>query len=546
MNHVGTMADIEQIKRWSPIWIIPIVTTLIGVWILFDHFSHQGPEVILMTFNAEGIEAGKTRVKSRSVEVGTVEMVTLSEDLNKVVIKARLHSDMKALLRKDSVFWVVKPQIGRAGVSGLETLLSGAFIELQPGTQGEAQHEYPLLDSPPLAPPDVKGIRVTLSSEQAGQLHPGDPVLFRGYRVGSVETRVFDASARLMRHQLFINAPYDVLLTTNVRFWKNSGIAFDMSAQGVRLEIASLANLFNGGVSFDIPSGWDPGDAAKDKAEYRLFDDQRSIQDSLYTEFLNYLLFFSDSVRGLQPGAPVEFRGIRMGTVAAVPFYSKELQQRVNNDYRIPVLIRIELGRLTKELGPDFNFQRNLEQGEQRGLRASLKLANLLTGSLFVDLDFYPDAGPWKGVEQVAGYPVLPTVSGGLAQIQQKLVQLLDQLNKLPLEPLVREATKALSESQGTLHEMQKMLVSLNEITSGQAMQDLPKELQQTLLQLNHTLQGLHPGSPIYNKMLSNMQGLNHVLNELQPLLRTLNGKSNALILEATTHQDPQPKEAKK
>lgn len=295
------VAEIEKIKRWSPVWIIPIVTALIGAWILFYHFSHQGPQVTLVTTSAEGLEAGKTKIKSRSVDVGTVETVTLSDDLSKVLVQARLNSGMEKLLRDDSAFWVVKPQIGREGVSGLGTLFSGAYIELQPGSKGKTGKEnYQLLDAPPLASPDAKGLRLVLDSDKSGQLNAGDPVLFRGYRVGSVETSYFDPKLRSMRYQLFISAPYDQLITTNVRFWKDSGVAFDMSAQGMRVEMGSLATLFGGGVSFDVPEGWERGERVKEKAEFALFDSQRNIQDSLYTEHIDYLVFFSESIRGLQ------------------------------------------------------------------------------------------------------------------------------------------------------------------------------------------------------------------------------------------------------
>lgn len=295
------VAEIEKIKRWSPVWIIPIITVLIGAWILFYHFSHQGPQVVMITLNAEGIEAGKTKIKSRSVDVGIVEAVTLSKDLNHVIVRARLNSGMNTLLHSDTVFWVVKPQIGREGVSGLGTLLSGAYIELQPGSKGRALDEFTLLDSPPLASPDAKGLRIVLDSEQAGQLNSGDPVLFRGYQVGSVETSTFDAKSRLMHYQLFIRAPYDGLVTANVRFWKVSGVAVDVSSQGMRIEMASLATLLSGGVSFDVPEGEDPGKpVTQDKAEFKLFDNRSSIQNSLYTEHEDFLLFFSDSVRGLQ------------------------------------------------------------------------------------------------------------------------------------------------------------------------------------------------------------------------------------------------------
>lgn len=158
-------AKVQKVKNWSPVWIFPIVTALIGAWVLFYHYSHQGPVVTLITTNAEGIEGGKTTIKSRSVDVGVVESATLTDDLTHVEIKARLNSGMEKLLHKDSVFWVVKPQVGREGISGLGTLLSGAYIELQPGNKGSQLANYQLLDSPPLAPPDAKGIRVILDSK---------------------------------------------------------------------------------------------------------------------------------------------------------------------------------------------------------------------------------------------------------------------------------------------------------------------------------------------------------------------------------------------
>lgn len=539
------IAKVDRIKQWSPVWIVPVITLLIGAWILFYHYTHQGPVVTLITENAEGIEAGKTTIKSRSVDVGVIESAVLSDDLHHVEIKARLHDGMAKLLHADSVFWVVKPQIGREGVTGLGTLLSGAYIELQPGSKGAQPESYPLLDAPPLAPPNARGIRVTLDSKKAGQLNAGDPVLFRGYRVGTVETSAFDTDKRMMTYQLFIASPYDRLVTTNVRFWKDSGIAVDMSASGMRVEMGSLTTLFSGGVSFDIPDGWERGDPAQNKAEYHLYDDQRSIQDSLYTRHIDFLMFFSDSIRGLQPGAPVEFRGIRLGTVAQAPFLLPGSSEGLNPDYRVPVLIRIEPDRFTSQIGEDFDIERHLQEGKKRGLRGTLKTGNLLSGSLYIDLDFYEHQPPYKGLDNIAGYEVIPTVSGGLSQIQQKLMAALDKINSLPLNPVLNEATGTLKESQRTLRQLQKTLDNVNQITASPAMKSLPEDMQQTLRELNRSMKGLQPGSPAYNKLVGDMQRLDQVLRELQPVLKTLNNKSNALVFEAKPGQDPQPKRAK-
>ncbi|OAT25069.1 paraquat-inducible protein B [Buttiauxella ferragutiae ATCC 51602] len=544
MENKSGEAKVTKVKNWSPVWIFPIVTVLIGAWILFYHYSHQGPVVTLITTNAEGIEGGKTTIKSRSVNVGVVESTVLSDDLLHVEITARLNSGMEKLLHKDSAFWVVKPQVGREGISGLGTLLSGAYIELQPGTKGGKSSKYDLLDAPPLAPPDAKGIRITLESNKAGQLAPGDPVLFRGYRVGSVETSTFDAAKRSIKYQLFISAPNDRLVTTNVRFWKDSGIAVDMSSQGMRVEMGSLTTLFSGGVSFDVPEGWELGKAAAPGSEYKLFDDQKSTQDSLYTDHIDYLMFFKDSVRGLQPGAPVEFRGIRLGTVAKVPFFTAGMRQKINDDFRIPVLIRLEPERLQNLVGDDVRIEDNMASLIKRGLRATMKTGSLVTGALFIDLDFNPKAPPVTDLPTFDGYPIIPTMSGGLAQIQQRLLETLDKINNLPLNPMIEETTNSLAESQRTMKRLQQTLDNLNKITSNKSMQSLPEDMQTTLRELNRSMQGFQPGSAAYNKMVADMQRLDQVLRELQPVLRTLNDKSNSLIFEAKDKKDPQPKRA--
>jgi len=545
METKGGEAKVQKVKNWSPVWIFPIITALIGAWILFYHYSHQGPEVTLITTNAEGIEAGKTTIKSRSIDVGVVESATLTDDLTHVEIKARLNADMQKLLHGDTVFWVVKPQVGREGISGLGTLLSGAYIELQPGTKGGVRDDYQLLDSPPLAPPDAKGIRVVLDSKKAGQLTPGDPVLFRGYRVGSVETSVFDPQKRTMSYQLFINAPNDRLVTSNVRFWKDSGIAVDLTSAGMRVEMGALTTLFGGGVSFDVPDGIDLGQPVAEKTEFDLYDNQRSIQESLYTEHKDFLLFFKDSIRGLQPGAPVEFRGMRLGTVSKVPFFMPGLRQALNEDYRIPVLIRIEPERIASQMGESPDILTNLPQLLERGLRGSLKTGNLVTGALYVDLDFVSKPPPITGIREFGGYSIIPTVSSGLAQIQQRLMDTLDKINNLPLNPMLEQATGTLAESQRTMRRLQTTLDNLNKLTASQSVQNLPQDMQKTLRELNRSMQGFQPGSAAYNKMVADMQRLDQVLRELQPVLQTLNQKSNALVFEAKGKKDPEPKGAK-
>jgi paraquat-inducible protein B len=256
-------------------------------------------------------------------------------------------------------------------------------------------------------------------------------------------------------------------------------------------------------------------------------------------------MFFKDSVRGLQPGAPVEFRGIRMGTVGQVPFFVPGLRQVLDDDYRIPVLIRIEPERLLNQIGEDQDIAAHINALMERGLRGSLKTGNLVTGALYVDMDFYPKAPAITGIREFGGYKIIPTVSSGLAQIQQRLMETLDKINNLPLNPMIEAATNSLSESQATMRRLQTTLDNINKITASQSMQQLPQDMQKTLRELNRSMQGFQPGSAAYNKMVADMQRLDQVLRELQPVLKTLNEKSNALVFEAKDKKDPEPKRAK-
>ena len=344
-------ATVNRIKQWSPIWIVPIAAVMIGIWMIYNHYQQQGALLTLISADAEGILAGKTQIKSRSVDVGQVVSVELSEDLKQVIIKARMKPSVTALLSEDAQFWVVKPQVGRGGITGLNTLLSGVYIELQPGDSEQLKLTHPLLDTPPVAPADAPGIRITLTTNDSAGLAVGDPVLYRGYDVGSVEQSEFDLSQRRTHYQLYIREPFDVMVTENVRFWRSSGFAVNLSAEGLKVDVGSAATLLTGGVSFDLMQGWPAGKPVADGSEFQLFPDQQSIQDGMYSEFVEYLLFFDESVRGLKTGAPVEYRGVRVGTVASVPFFfAMDKPFEVSLQQGIPVLIRIEAGRLYENL----------------------------------------------------------------------------------------------------------------------------------------------------------------------------------------------------
>ncbi len=550
-----TQAKIKHIRQWSPIWIVPIAALLIGAWMLFNHFQQQGEMLLLIAEDAEGIIAGKTQIKNRSVDVGQVVSVELSKDLNQVMIKARMKPNVTPLLNEDSQFWVVKPQIGRGGVTGLNTLLSGAYIELQPGDSTYIRLTHPLLNTPPVAPADAPGVRVRLQTSDTSGLAVGDPVLYRGYEVGTVESSDFDLTERRTHYQLYIRQPYDALVTENVRFWLSSGVSIDFSAEGLAVDIGSAATLLSGGVSFDVMDGWPAGSTAKSGAEYQLFPDRQSIQEGMYHQFVEYLVFFDESVRGLKAGAPVEYRGVRVGTVTSVPFFfAMEKPFEVSLNQGIPVLIRVEAGRLYENLSLA-QLGQELDLAIQRGLHAILKTGNLLTGSLYVDLDINSDLLVDAKLQQLyseqivlsqqAGYPSLPSARSGLSNIEQKVLTALDKINNLQLEPFLAQGQTTLAATEQLLERSEVLINSLQQLVVKPELQQLPSEIQQSLAEIRRALAGISPGSVAYDRANNNLQMLDQVLRELQPVLKLLNQQSNALLINASDNADPQPRKAK-
>ncbi|WP_447528615.1 intermembrane transport protein PqiB [Vreelandella sp. TE19] len=530
--------------RLSPIWIVPIVALVIGLWLVYDNYTSRGTLITLTANNAEGIEAGNTLIRSRNVEIGLVQSVRLSDDLSHAVMTARIQPEAEAMLREDSRFWVVKPRIGREGISGLGTVLSGAYIQLQPGRSDEPHREFELSDVPPVAVAGQAGLQISLVSQLGNSLRVGDPVSYQGYTVGRVEDNNFDPESRTMQHQVFIEEPYAQLVTESTRFWTASGIDFRLDSNGVRVNVESIEALLGGGVTFGVPEDVPMGKPVSNNARFTLYSDEDDAREGTFNRYLEYVLLVDDTVRGLSRGAPVEFRGVRMGSVAAVPWNFTAPQPNARSQFAIPVLIRIEPQRLGIE-----SDDIDLEEWETRfnrmfdlGLRASLKNGNLLTGALFVDLNFQRDLAGDYALEMFSERKVFPTVAGGFAQIQGQVTSLLDKLNALEVEPLLAGLDRNLQASESVLNEVREVSASLNAILSDPDTQALGGNVNATLEELRATLEGLSPSSPAYQDLNSAIEQLNRLMRDLQPLTRTLNENPRALLFDNLDTQDPIPR----
>ena len=432
MSEESTVDPLHATRRrqaqLSPIWIVPIVALLIGLWLVYDNVTSNGPLITLEIEDAEGIEAGTTLIKLRNVEVGLVEQVNLSEDLTHTLITARMSPDAERMLAADSRFWVVKPRIGREGISGLGTVLSGAYIQLQPGQEAGTSRIFQVLAQPPVSADGAEGVHVRLISDLGNSLRVGDPVSYQGFTVGRVEEAEFDAESREMRHRLFIESPYDDLITENTRFWNASGINLRLDSEGVRVSMDSLESLLVGGATFGYLQSVSEGPQVAEDTGFRLYPDgEQALQDS-YSQYLEYVLLIDNTARGLVAGAPVEYRGIRIGTVVTVPWNFSAPVPGTVQEYAIPVLIRIEPQRIDSS-GYELNMEEWTNRFEglfQQGLRASLRSGNLLTGAMFVDVNLQTAVEPPYVSAVFESRPVFPTTSGGFAQIEEQITNLLD------------------------------------------------------------------------------------------------------------------------
>ncbi|SHF55125.1 paraquat-inducible protein B [Modicisalibacter ilicicola DSM 19980] len=530
-------------SRLSPIWIVPLVAVVIGLWLVYDNYSRRGPEVILEMPNAEGIEAGKTLIKTRNVQVGRVESVKLSEDLTHTLVTARMSQDVDRMLNEESRFWVVKPRIGREGISGLNTVLSGAYIQLQPGDSEESQYRFKVLEHPPVAPPGAEGIRINLISEIGSSLRVGDPVTYQGLTVGRVEDAEFDPEERQMDHRLFIESPYDDLITESTRFWTASGIDLGLDSEGFRVNIESIETLIGGGVTFAVPKDLPMGAKASAGDTYELFPNEESAVQGTFTRNLEYVLLVDDTVRGLAKGSPVEYRGVRVGTVTNVPWHFSAPQPETRQRFAIPVLIRIEPQRLIdKEEEIDLDeWRARFDRMFGFGMRATLKAGNLLTGALFVDLNFQEEVADYQP-ETFDGKPVFPTTSGGFAQIEQKVSNLLDKLNALEIEPILGKLDRNLATTEKTFEEVRAATESFRSLLEDPKTREIPANLNASLRELRQTMKGLSPDSPVYKELTKTLQSMEKLVRDLQPVAETLRDQPNALIFDRSGGPDPIPR----
>ena len=512
----------------QPIWIVPLVALLIGGWIAFKSFLEQGPTITIQFKSAEGIEPGKTKIKHKAVDVGTVKSVALTSDLKAVLVTAEMdRRAAEGFLVDDTRFWVVRPRVAGGQISGLGTLLAGSYIGMEIGDSGKSRREFVGLETPPAITSDLQGKRFMLRAQDLGSLDVNSPVYYRGVVAGRVVSSDLTPDGKQVMVGVFVHAPFDKFVNAETRFWNASGVDLSLDASGVKLQTQSLVTLLLGGIAFETPPEAQVNGSAAERTEFPLWDNRNEAMRPRETVIERFALTFEQGARGLAVGAPVDFRGIVVGEVKSI-----ELEfDREHVNFKTVVVIDFYPERLrSRNRNPDSRWN-NLTPVERmsrfvdNGFRAQLRAANLLTGQMYVALDFFPKAAKAK-LDTAKKPPGIPTIPAGLAELQESITNIVAKLEKVPFDAIAQDLRNTLKGLQGTLAKADALV--------GQLSTDVAPELRSTLEEAKKTLrsvdQAMSSDSPLQGDLRGTLMEVTRTAEQLRELVDYLERHPESLI----------------
>jgi paraquat-inducible protein B len=499
-------------RRWrfSMVWIIPIVTVAIGAWLAWHTLSQRGPTITITFQTAEGLQAGQSHVKHKDVDMGTVTGIALTKDLSRVDVTVEMKANAEPLLNSNAQFWVVKPRFFAGSISGLDTLLSGSYIELSPsGPGGEPRREFVGLEDPPVLQSDTPGTNFLLRAPRIGSITLGSPLFFRDMQVGEVLGWDIGDMAQNVTVHAFVRQPFDRYVHNNSRFWNASGLSIKLGGAGVQVQLESLKALLLGGIAFDTPEahGQKPGDAKQsaDGHEFPLYASKDDADSAAFGRKVPLVSYFNGSVAGLQAGADVTLHGLKIGTITGVGLQ----YDKASDSVIVPVRYTVEPERIADAPMVSLDDIGGLmSELVKRGLRAKLESASLITGQQQVALDFVRDAPP--ATTGMAGDAfIVPVVSAGSADIMSSASAIMAKLQAFPFEAIGKD--------------LDTTLKGASDIVNGQQLKDAIAALQDTLVTAQRAVKQLDAGlEPTMKKLPEITTSLQETLNKANRLVGSL------------------------
>lgn len=505
------------------VWLLPLIALLVSAWLIYKSASEKGLVITINFPTAEGIEVDKTKIRYLDVEVGKVTAISFSKDLKTIRVTAQMNSNATELLRKTTGFWVVRPQVGLGGITGLGTLLSGSYIELKPGS-GEQETRFTGLTAAPVLKSQVDGKQYILETSNLGTMRPGTPINFHGIPVGEVLNHTLSDDGNAIHLSIFVKAPYDQFIRKNTRFWVDSGIDLSAGADGFKVRTGSLVSLLSGGIAFRTSTEDRLTDVQPEQSLFPLYDTYDQSNQITYSNTLKYVMYFNGSVRGLTKGAPVQLRGIPIGRVTDIDL---ELDKQTA-EIHIPVIVELEPDRIeTTHDHATISDEDVMAELIKKGLRGQLQTGSLVTGQLLIDLDFHP-GNKIITHHKHDTYPEFPTTASSLEEFTQSAQTIMAKLAKLPLDKLVTETNQTLSSLQDTSKAATRMLTTANG-TLTTAEQTLGNA-SGTIKSAQQVLGNLEPGSTGYYEFHKMLQELTQAATSMKQLTDYLERHPESLI----------------
>ncbi len=441
--------------RFSLVWIIPLVALAIGLSLVVKVITDTGPTITVSFRTADGLQAGKTTVRYKEVDIGLVKNIGLSDDHSHVTVTIELSKSARSFAVDDTRFWVVRPRIGTSGISGISTLLSGAYIGVDGGKSKTSREDFTGLESPPAIAADVPGKTYTLQSTDLGSLDIGSPIYYRRINVGQVSGYKLADDGKSVQLQIFIQSPYDHYVTTDTRFWHASGLDVSLNASGFKVNTQSLASIVSGGIAFGFPDNSD-AEIAASNASFTLAQTQEDALKESDGKPIRFMMYFDQSLRGLTKGSVIDFRGIELGYVQSINVEFDSAYRQL----RMPVVAVVYPSRLShgREFDPN---QKILAEFIQRGLRAQMRTGNILTGQNYIALDFFPKAKPSE-LRFNKGLVEIPTTPTELSNLQAQVTQIADKLTKFPLDEIGQDLRKTMANMNTTIDSTNKLVQQMD------------------------------------------------------------------------------------
>jgi len=540
-QNLPKLEESTKFNFFTSIWIVPFIALIIAGWLAYQYYRDLGPRITIMFETNEGLVAGQSYIKYRNVPIGKVEKITLQQDGEGVVVTARMDKDATPYLNKSSKFWIVKPEFGVSGVSGLDTLLSGTYIGMYANKSEEFIDKFVGLNHP-FHKDTTKGEYILLKTSQLeSSVKVGTPVYFKNIKAGQVEYIVLDAD-KIVNVVVYIKEEYKDFIGTDSKFWVRSVLNAEYNNGTIDFSVAPLTDILQGAIEFSSTQLEEPKKLS-DTFYFSLYPNQSSINTQHFAsskkEIKEFKLHTKEPISKLKVNAPVRFQGYKIGSIDSINLRYDKVSKKMSSD----IILSMDTSVFVDPTDSNSSGYDNFTQAIDEGLRARLDTIDPLTGFLFINLVF--DKNVTKtSLYKDGNYIVLPITTHREKSIFDNAKSIVQKINDLPLDELVTSINEVVKNSNKPIAHADKLLVDLNQTVqnlnkfiSQKSFQKMPKRTDQALRELTRTLKttkkvlkGYDTNSLLIKQISQTLEIVTQTSKDMQEFLKMLNRKPNSLI----------------